>query len=326
LDSKSTVKDFNDGTGAYTIKPGTTPTAGTIDLAAFDGYHGGHVYTRNLHIHIPPSADQMTKDMQQGKYDLAGTFTTDELVKLKSYQKLPVQDLGVTVLGLNSLSSTSPFKSLPARQAAAYALNIPAILKAGNLRGSAASQIIPLSISGYDPSIKVIPYNPAKAKQLLSSVSNASAPVTLDYNDDHQTPLLSEIAKELNAVGFNVQVSQKDFNTVLDEGLGGKVGMFYATVTSNTLDGADIFNSTLEGNQVYKNSEVDTLLTQANTIIDPASRLLALQKISRLVASQTPYVPLYNQTRPYVLTKPYQIQTDIPSGEVGAYFWQVYQK
>jgi peptide/nickel transport system substrate-binding protein len=327
LDSKSKVTDFNDGTGPYMITPGTKPTTNDINLTAFNGYHGGHVYTRNLHVHIASSGDDLVTGAQNGKFDLAGDFTKDQLAKIpNSYQTIQVQDIGTSVLVLNTLKSGSPLASLQGRQAAAYALNASAILAAGGLRGQPATQVLPISLTGYDPSITGIPYNPSKARSLLASVKNATAPLTFNYpaGDD---AIAAEIAKELNAVGFNVKiVSVADLNTLINNGLAGQGDMFYATATSTTLDGADLFNSLLEGNQIYKNPQIDNLLNQAGSTLDPTSRVKILQNVSRIAAADIPVVPILYADRAYTLDKPYVMMSDIPSADVGAYFWQVYQK
>src|SRR5579864_8866240 len=50
IDSKAPAgtQPWELGAGAYTVKPGTTPTENTIDLVAFDKYHGGHIYTKAI--------------------------------------------------------------------------------------------------------------------------------------------------------------------------------------------------------------------------------------------------------------------------------------
>jgi ABC-type transport system substrate-binding protein len=249
------------------------------------------------------------------------------LAKLKNYQSLSFQDLGVSFVGLNTLKAGSPLESLAARQAAAYALDIPAILKAGGLRGDQASQLVPPAIPGYSPAIHDTPYNPAKAKALLASVKDASVPLTLSYPAGDASQV-TEIAKELNAVGFNVTTSeQPDINSLINLALSGKTDMYYATYTSDILDGLDIINSIVVGNANYDNASVSKLADQASSTLDPATRIGLLQKIALQVAADAPDIPLYTQTQTYALGKPsYHLQVDIPSTDAGVYFWQAYQQ
>jgi peptide/nickel transport system substrate-binding protein len=326
IDSKAKLGDFDAGTGPYIVKPTSKPAQKSIDLTATNDYWGGHVYTRALHLQSVPNINQLTADTTNGKYAIAGDFTAQQLATIKHYQPIIVPDLGVTFLGLNTLKAGSPLESLAARQAITYALNVPAILKAGGLQGTPANQLIPPAIPGYDSSVPNTPYNPAKAKALLATVKGASAPLTLSYpaDDDKQ---LAEIGKELNAVGFNVKLSSvASLSDLVNQAIGGQTDMFYLSYTSNTLDGLDIIDSTIEGTQDYSNSELDSLTKQASSTIDPAARIAILQKIEQLVHSNVPAVPLYSLTRTFALTKSYVTNVDMPSTGTGTYFWQVYQK
>jgi peptide/nickel transport system substrate-binding protein len=329
LDSKAKLGDPNAGSGPYIVKPGTTPSMNSMYLAANNSYWGGHIYTREVYFQMFTSSDQLITAINKGQFDIAGDFTTKQLSSINNYQPLIEKDFGVDVLGLNTLKVGSPMTSLAARQAASYALNIPAIIKAGGQRGVQVSQLIPLAIPGYDPSIRDIPYNPAKAKQLLAGVPNVAAPLTLSYpsGDDGQ---VAEIAKELNAVGFNVKISViADINTEVNAALAGQLDMYFIGDSTGTLDGLQLINDlVVSGTGNYSNATVTDLANQAGSTLDPSARIAILQKISRQVAKDIPTIPLYAPLRTSTLTttKHYHVQVDIPSIEPGVYFWQVYQQ
>ena len=329
LDSKAKIGDPDAGTGPYIVKPGTTPSVNSIYLVANNNYWGGHVYTRELYFQMYTSNDQLVTAVNKGQFDVSGDFTTQQLTGIKNPSPFSIEDFGIEVVGINTLKASSPLSSLAARQAASYALNIPAILKAGGLTGIQASQLIPPAIPGYDPSIKNIQYDPAKAKQLLATVPNASAPLTLSYpsGDDGQ---VNEIAKELNAVGFNVKTASiADINTEVNEAFAGQLDMYYIGDSTATLDGLQLINDlVVSPTGDYNNATVTNLANQAASTLDPSSRIAILQKISRQVAKDIPDIPIANPTRSdnVVPTKHYVMQQDIPSVEPGVYFWQVYQK
>jgi peptide/nickel transport system substrate-binding protein len=334
VDSKAKLGDPNAGTGPYSVKPGSVkPNATTLDLVAFNNYWGGHVYTRAVHFEELPTVEQLVKATIAGKVDMtgAGDFTTQQLATIKAqskfYQPITIADLGVTYLELNVDRAGSPLQSLAARQAATYALSIPTILKAGGLTGTQVSQVIPQTLPGYDPSIKNTPYDPAKAKQLLATVPNAAAPLVLYYGSGDEGQV-GAIAKELNAVGFNVKVvGLSDFTTFLNQMSNGQGDMFYLSYDTNTLDGLDMINNTVANTQNYSSAELTSLISQAGSTIDPTARIAILQKIEGLVASNIPTIPLFTQTRTYTLTKPYVINVNLPGGtDTGTYLYQVYQK
>ncbi len=331
VDSKAKLGDPNTGTGPYVVVPGSTnPNATTLDLTAFNNYWGGHVYTRKIQFQEDSSFSQLASDTAAGKFDLAGFFSDQQLATIKSkienYQSIVIPDLGVNYLELNLERSGSPLQSLAARQAMTYALNVPAILKAGDVKGTEVNQVIPSSLPGYDPTIKNTPYDPAKAKQLLSTVANASSPLALYYptGDDGQT---AEMTKELDAVGFNVKATAvNDFNTFLNQVVNGQGDIFFLAYTTDTLDGLDMVNNTIAGTANYTSTELTTLINQAGSTLDPTTRITVLQKIEQLVASDIPTIALYTQVRTYVVTKPYVVNVNLPSTYTGTYFYQVYQK
>ncbi len=330
-DSKAKLGDPNAGTGPYTVKPGTVkPKATTLDLVASNNYWDGHVYTRAIHFQEDPTFEQLAADTSAGKFDMAGDFPNQQLATIKTkvtyYQPITIPDLGISYLELNLEKAGSPLQSLAARQAERFALNPPAIIKAGSLNGTPVNQVIPQTLPGYDPSIKATPYNPTKAKQLLATVPNASAPLTLFYptGDEGQ---VGEIAKELNAVGFNVKTAAvSDFDAFINQLTSGQGDMFYLSDTTATLDGLDIINNTVAGTPNYTSPELTRLINQAGATIDPTTRIVALQKIEQLVAKDIPTIALYTQIRTYVLTKPYVVHANIPGAGAGIYFYQVYQR
>jgi peptide/nickel transport system substrate-binding protein len=326
MDSKAKIGDPDAGTGPYIVKPGSKPKADSLDLAAASGYWGGHIYTRAVHIQIMGN-DKLAAATNKGQFDIAGDFTKQQLTKIKHYTPITIQGLGITFLGINTVKTTSPLHTLAARQAAAYALNIPAILKAGGLSDTPTNQLIPPAIPGFDPSIRNTPYNPAKARELLATVPNVATPLTLSYpaGDDAQ---VKEIAAELNAVGFNVKtVSIANLDDLVNMGLSGQTDIFYLGDSSATLDGLSLFNDIVIAAMpgAYENATVAKLADQAGTTLNPTARIALLQKISQQVASDIPDIPLFIDTRTVALTKPYHVQTDIPSIEAGVYFWQIYQ-
>lgn len=325
FDTQATLGDPNAGTGPYIIKPGTKPSATTMDLAAFDNYWGGHVYTRSVHLVTMTDAAQLGAAASQGQFDLAGDLPDGQLAKLHDYRTINVQAPAVAYLGLNASRPGSPLQVLAARQAAAEAMNVSAILQAGGRHGQAASQLVPLLVAGHDPSIKTITYDPGQAKRLLATAGNAAVPLTLAYAAGDDKPA-TEIASELNAAGFNVKtLAEPDAATLANVARAGLADLFYASYNSPIPDGLDILNNTALGTAGYDNSKVDQLAQQAAMTLDQAARARLLQKIAVQLAKDVPDVPLYIPVRDYALTQPYNLRVDIPNAEAGVYFWQAYR-
>ncbi len=325
VDSKATLGDYSAGTGPYHVKVGTTPTASSIDLAASNSYWGGHVYTREVKISLPSDTTSLAADAAAGKYNLSGYYGSSQASTIKNTQSINLSEQGLEYLGLNTERSGSPLQSLSAREAVAYALNVPAILKSDGSAGEQASQIVPTQLPGHNPAISNTPSNLAKAKQLLASAPNASAPLTFAYTSATSTQV-DEIISELKAAGFNVQpVVVSDFSTLINDTLAGQYDMFKAGDSSGTVDGLDLLKDLLVNNGYYDNSQIDSLITQAGTTLNTATRINEMQQIASIVSSQKPIIPLYTQTQVYALSKQYVAKPDLPGTAASIYFWKVYQ-
>lgn len=329
LDADGKVGDPAAGTGPYTVKNGTTPTETNVELAAIDNYYGGHIYTKALSITVVPSSDQMIKDINDGKFDLAGSLEPNELAKVKSYEPIEGQNFSIGFIGLNTTRRDSPLSTKEGREAVAYALDTSKILKAGNLGGDPTSQLVPPKIPGYDASIKPTSQDVAKAKALLAKAPNPTMPLTLSYGGGEDNKAhMTEMANQLKAAGFNINlVEQPDLDTLVTKAFSGDgIDMFYIVYDSPTLDGYDVFSSILQGSEIYKNDEISNQIDETTSILEPSERLNLLKKISKEVADDKPVIPLYVPIDVFALKKPYFIQTDIPGGQAGVYFWQTYQK
>lgn len=325
-DSKAKAGDPDAGTGPYIIKPGTTPSGTSVDLQAVNDYWGGHVYTREVKFTGVTDTAKLASATAAGTYDIAGYFPVAELSKLHPVQTLAIPDSGVSFLGLNTQRAGSPLTSLAARQAVGYALNVPAIMKAGGVDGEQASQLIPTTIPGHDPSIGNVSYNLDKAKKLLATVPNASTPITLSYGET-VAGAAQEMIKELTAAGFTVKGQpESSINTLVGIALSGKTDMYHLSYNSDIFDGLDIIDSLVLGNANFSDDSISALATQASSVLDPATRIHLLQQVEQKIAAQVPDVPLYTQVRSFVVTKHYKnITVDIPTTQAGVYLWKVYQ-
>ena len=325
VDSKAELGDYDAGTGPYVVKTGATPTKTTIDLAAAPNYWGGHIYTREVDVTVYNDIAQLTADAGKGKLDLSGDYTTSQINKIKVDHTLSIPDEGTSFLGLNTTKAGSPLQNVAVRQAIAEALDIPSILKASDLKGEQASQLVPLLLPGYNPKIADVSFNLDKAKQALAAANVGTKPLTFGYpisNQDQDT----EIIKELTAAGLTIKaIPIDDFNNAITTSLAGGYDFYNFSYTSSFQDGQDILNGVLEGNANYSNPDIDSLLKQAGNTLDQSSRIKDMQKIATIVSTNKPVIPLYTVNRQYAVTKPYVIRSDMPGMVTGVYFWKVYQ-
>jgi peptide/nickel transport system substrate-binding protein len=109
---------------------------------------------------------------------------------------------------------TPPFNKLLVRQAIEYAINRSAINQVVNAgQGEVASQPLPKSSPGYNPSVaNLYPYDPSKAKQLLQQAGYApgngpAIKVVIPGNVSAMSQQASILQAELDAVGFKMTIT-----------------------------------------------------------------------------------------------------------------------
>jgi ABC-type transport system substrate-binding protein len=133
----------------------------------------------------------------------------------------------------------------------------------------------------------------------------------------------TEASNELKQAGITVKLDlHPDFDEFISYFSAGKAEMYVVDYASDTLDAADIYQTTLPPAN-YDNPKVNDLLAQANTTLNPATRLKLLQQITVLVDQDVPLVPLGTTSDTWLMNKPYDIRQDSTSGYLPVYFYTV---
>lgn len=312
------------GSGPYIVKPNSTPSEKSLSLVAFDDYHGGHIYTRELGLSVVESEDDRLEALQNGQTDLAPFTTTTKISNLQNlgYSSLEVGDVSVWTLLINH-NKTSPLQDLGVRQAIYHAIDIDALIAASGTDGEPVSQFLLPDIAGYDPSIERLPYNPDLAKSLLNTSGHGSGlTLTLDYFAAREA-VAKVIAEQLQAVGITVTLNgHQNSSDLIDRLLSGEAELIYIAPGTDVLDGSDVSSQVLQ-NPNYTNEGINILLDEVSSTFDSAKRLELLKEISRKAAEDVAVVPLFHSTTTYMYNKPYNIELDV-LGYLGVYFWEVY--
>jgi peptide/nickel transport system substrate-binding protein len=309
------------GTGAYQLKPGTRLINTSVQLVAFSDFHGGQAMTKAVTLDDVSSNNSLLKGYKDHQYDIIGEVPNKDLSQPDSY-RFNEQDDSVVFLGLNTTSG--PLSNKLVREALRYAINPVQLAEQGpGIKATGIGQLIPPTIPGYNPSITAYKQNITKAKQLLTEAGYPNG-LTLTFNDSPGNTIQTALANQLMQVGITLKVVKAaNFDDLINGYLGGQNQLTSLAYASNTVDGADVLESTI-AQANYNNPQFYTLVNKATTTLDPSSRLKLLQQAETIVDQDIPAIPLSYNDNIYLMHKPYVLHQDLPALYVSVYFYKVH--
>jgi len=331
IDSKAPkgTQPWELGTGAYTVKSGTTPTANAIDLVAFNKWHGGHIYTRAINYIFYANSSDAVSALISGKVNLVDSVQPADMTKIKKYSNLTVTEtppVETTYLAFNTLTANSPLANPKIREAIDLTLNPADILKAeGPDSGTAIDQVLPPQIPGYNQSIVRPAINLTEAKQLvLAAYPNG---VTINLGNSPTGEVAGqEIVNELAPIGITVK---QDVANSEGEYFGdianGTYQTFFETYGSSISDGSDVL-SYWQNAPFYDNPTFDAEVTKADQTFDPAQRLADLQQASQTLISDNAIIPLYQNSYYTASKKGFVFPIGTYDSDLDTFFSTAYQQ
>jgi len=207
----------------------------------------------------------------------------------------------------------APFTNLLVREAAAYAVNRAQVLRSISGLGSVLTQIEAPGMPGFDPSVKALPFDPAKARQLLAKAGypGGKGLPTITFADatDGYTagPNVAQvIQQDLQQVGFKVQIKLMAPGEFLST-----IGQYPMTMGIYGLDYPDPYDliasqfscsEIAAGNnwQYFCNPKIDTQL-QASLALPLTKAIPVYRKMQAQILGQFPWIPLYYPTFWYMV-------------------------
>ncbi|MFN8556109.1 MAG: peptide ABC transporter substrate-binding protein [Dehalococcoidia bacterium] len=248
---------------------------------------------------------------QNDEIDLAGVGINDiERIRDKS-EKLNKEfvekpDLSTSYLAFNT--KQPPFDDPKVRQAFTMALDKQRIVDVV-LKGilPVAQSILPPGMPGYSKDVKGLPYDPARAKQLLQeSRYQGRLPrvvLTLSGQGQNVGPVV-EATLEMwkQNLGVEVEVEQVETATFFTDVRRGKYQMWELAWQADYPDPENFidihFHSESAQNETkYANPEVDRLLSQARVERDNAKRVQLYNQAERIILQDAPWARSITATR-----------------------------
>ena len=229
-------------------------------------------------------------------------FTVEGLKTDKNVDVVTVLGARSYFLGLNTLKGT-PLANPKVRQALAYAINVDQIIQEtlGGYGSQLASLLIPRNF-GYDPDLKLIEYNPTKARELLAEAGYPHG-FTVDFDAPNGRYLMDKevaqvITGQLKEVGIDVNLRVKEWGTFITSFRSETADLapiWFMGWSIPTFDADAILYALWTPNTYsrYDNQEMTDLLTEARYTMDPEKRLKLYHDALALAREDMIQVPLY---------------------------------
>jgi peptide/nickel transport system substrate-binding protein len=199
------------------------------------------------------------------------------------------------------------------RQAIAYAIDADEIIK-GVLdgKGIRVATMLPSMHFGYDPSLKPIKADVAKAKKLLADAGHASGvEITLHapqgrYVRDKE--VAEAVTGQLNKAGIKATLKTYEWVNYLNNMVYvHKAGpVWLIGWGTNSMDAETVYGPLFKSPGVFvnwHNEDFNRMVDEAQTIMDEKKRLAQYHRINKFWIDEMPAVPLYQQVDLYGVNK-----------------------
>jgi peptide/nickel transport system substrate-binding protein len=308
------------GTGPYKITKvdGTTE----IDMERYEDYYAGspkgRPAIRYIRIHEVPDATTEMTELLGGRADWIWGYNADQFANIKKVPTLEALRFAImrvtfmTIDGAGRSGADNPLTKVKVRQAVISAIDRATMAKQ-LIQGDAQVIDTPCYPSqfGCDVSAAVkYPYDPAKAKQLLTEAG---------YPNGFDTDLISYNAPQINAalqnylkaVGINLRIQQLQIGAAIQKAEAGEAPLYSGSWGSNSVNDVSAFMPYFLGgglDDYARDPDVQGLLNKAGTVNDPEMRRQAYSEAIRLATERVDFVPLFGQVRYVAFSKQLNFQ------------------
>lgn len=325
IGSPAAIRNDSD---AYALKPiGSGPYAVAewvkddhITLQANPRFAGSKpAYTSVVIRDIPDPATSVLS-LQKGDVDVLTDPRPDDAAALSKQRGITIYHQpsnNNSYLAMNM--EKKPFDNLKVRQAVAYAINIPAIVKGFYSSGAVvADNWTPARMLGQNPNVKAYSYDPLKAKALLKEAGIDGDFVTQLYYPTAPRPYMPEpqriaeaIQADLKKVGIEVTLQPFEFGVFLQKVQNGEHAMCLIGWTGDNGDPDNFFYPLLDQDSAHKpnaqnyafwrDPNFHQLMVDGQTSIDERVRAAIYRRANAMVHDLVPAIPIVHTTVPVAL-------------------------
>ncbi|HEY1655433.1 MAG TPA: peptide ABC transporter substrate-binding protein [Candidatus Tumulicola sp.] len=289
-----------------------------IELEANPYYFRGEPKIKRITYKLVPSFDTLTQQMRTGEVQLWPAVSASYINTLQAIPNVTTELQTSPFYGHLDFNVTRPLVSdLRVREAIRYAINRPELIQKISHGHAVVQESVMPTVNPLAPTdIALVPFDPAKAKQLLDAAGWKVGPDGIRVKNGQRLSLqfpyytgsasadnAVELIREwLRDVGIDIQTRKFApavfFGPYQQNGIvyGGKWDMTY--FSWQALPSADISNN-WECNQIppngqnvshYCNKELDKLLEEVKATYDPAKQKKLLDRELHIIADNVPTI------------------------------------
>jgi len=296
------------GTGAFALAAaGDWVRDSQMTLQANPDYWGGAPQVAQLIIKVVPEGSTRLQQVEAGELDIAWALTPEDVERSRENPDLVVvEDAGLNTNCVEFNVTKEPFTSKEVRQALNYAINKEE-LSEGLYNGNmvTAGGVLPPVDWAYNPDLVSYPYDPDKARELLTAAGfDESNPLTFTFMS-YTIPrgynpvgdrLATAIQEYWSEVGVNAEIQTAEWTQYRADR---RADMFQCSLSGWQGDNGDPDNflySLLAGasagagnTSFYDNPEVNDLLTQATIVSAQEERIPIYHEAEQLIVDDAPW-------------------------------------
>lgn len=295
------------GTGPYMLA--TYDQGQDVELERYDGYQladvKGEALAESVTFRIVPDAATRVADVVTGTANIVDNIPEDFREELVNQGVSVLTDPIVGSQWIRIATDVEPFDDPRVRQALNYAVDRDTIVEA--LLGP---EVRPLGsifpderAPGYLESIEPYPYDPDRARELLSAAGvEEGSELKLEITQSARKDIAEVIAANLQDIGFVVEVVTSDlaaFNAGWSDPERPVLRMATWTPLYEPHTLLDLVFKSDGFLSRYNNEEFDALLEESATEGDTVARRAILESLNQLMHEDPPVIFLWNLTATY---------------------------
>lgn len=285
------VADHPSGTGPFQLAS-WRPGGERIEFTAFDRYWDNRPVIGRLIFRQIPEGGTRVAALLAGEAHIASNVPIDlaDVVNRTRGYRTVSGFLGNGLIIAFNRFKEGPQQNPKVREALTYAIDREGILR-NLLKGNGRlldSQVLTREAFGYNPNLEPTPYDPARARRLLSEAgfpngfaTTLATPVGR-YLMDRE--IATAVAAQLKEVGIQATVQPMDLATLLRGIIDGSFPMWLVGYQTTPNFDADTALQWFHSGGVYKwtgDELTDRLILQARTTVDPEKRRALYWQITK---------------------------------------------